>query len=205
MDLKQIARRHVGFDGQVVFWMLPFQNLACDAVIDGLEQIVPQWEWVNRQTGERITTMPKGWEEALEEAKAFDTLDELEWTRVRLWTDTHTCFVLPVPLTVDLEFADNQALPTEVQALRLFWDSRAAPLTERWEAFRQLMSGKALSEWFAAYHATRDQSMDVPPPKGKADPQSSGSDPIGSTLTNEAPNSGSLPSEKPKRQRAKRS
>lgn len=172
MNLKTLASETHIFDNAVKVWMLPFQSLKCDAQIDALQRIAPQFVWTHKDTGETTNDEPEAWAAAAKQAEAFQTGVQSDWKRERLWTVIHDTFALVEPLLIDAEVNGAKRVPKAALALVEYVRNRTDSVSDNWRLFHELMSVAALNELWQAFNATRDGAMDAP--EDTADPNGEG-------------------------------
>ena len=167
--LRSLANSHSTFDGQVVFYLLPFYLLESEIVKEELGRIVPQQLWTNTKTGKQQTTPP-----------IKPLLDSGEWQLKDLWLITHHTFTMCIPLTVHIEFNFTDETPAELKALKVFWENRTGDIQTDWNLFRQCIGVLVSNAWWEAHNATREKEM-----LSKA-PEVQGADPKAGRTTNNA-------------------
>ncbi len=109
---------------------------------------------------------------------AYQTLKSVE--PEEHWSFGHNVYVMAVPLTVDIEFADE--LNPELERLKMFWTQRSGGVIDNWQRFNQLLTTAIVIEWYDAFEATRLDANTAGPPElaedvdEKTDPEDSGGD-----------------------------
>jgi hypothetical protein len=175
MNLRDLANKHEAFDGQVMFYFLPYQSLKCDVAINTLERITPQFQW-KHQNGTIVTDEPREWTAAKELARPLKRSIESEWERERLWNLVHDVFAVALPSIVDVEFALTDKATAEVRGLQMFFQSQNGSTEKNWTLYNDLIGAAALGELWRGYLLTRDTEFSATalPSEADTDPEVSG-------------------------------
>lgn len=201
MDLKALANRYTTPDGTMTIWMMPYSSLKASIRISELRRLEPQFVWVYAETGERVTTEPPGYAEAIKQAQAFEIEPPTPWRQEDLWDNRHNAFAVVEPSIVALEV--TEAAAPAARALARYWQHRSGATAPDWELFNHVCTIAALDLLYVAYDATRDPSMALPDaqPSGdeaSTDPQPASGGPPGSATTSASSTTSRRKSEKPK-------
>jgi len=177
--LKSLANKYEALDGQIIFWMLPYQSLRYQVARDALDQIVPQFKWVNAKESTETFGEPAEWKAAQIRAAQTRQTAMTDWQRVDLWDTYHRVFTYFEGLVIDIEFALADDAMAEYRALQMYWQLRGAGVSGNWLNFVDLMGSRAITLFYDAYDATRDKSMtlapeDSAPIDGDTDPEAGG-------------------------------
>lgn len=186
--LRRLANSYSAFDGQVIFWMLPFSNHAVTARNLQFDLIEPHFRYTHKETGEVMTEEPRE-HRALIDALGDDPTPEdiadaihaSPWKVTNLWSAAHNNFVELDPLTIDVEFHLREDAETALHAFALFWSEAPQTLEDRWQQWQLLIGGHINGAWVEAYKATREQRHRAPQKATEEDATNGGEpDPLSS-------------------------
>lgn len=161
--LKSLANKYEALDGQIIFWMLPYQSLRYQVARDALDQIVPQFKWLNTKQDAETFDEPAEWKAAQIRAAQTRQTAMTDWQRVDLWDTYHRVFTYFEGLVIDIEFALADDALAEYRALQMYWQSRGEYVRQNWLNFVDLMGSGAITLFYDAYDATRDKAMTISP------------------------------------------
>jgi hypothetical protein len=145
--LKRLAHKHEDFDGQLTWYLLPFENVQLQVVARELNRVMPQYRWENPQTGAVVYVEPA-------EAEAE------QWTAVEQWTATHYTFIRIEAAPV-IEFALKSKAPSFLRGFQHYRVHRNGDLAHNFELFTSIVGDEIVRSFWNALEAAGDANERV--------------------------------------------
>lgn len=156
LNLRTLANSCKAFDGQVVFWILPYVSMDQMTQQEALERVLPRIVYIHKQTGEETTREPKDHASAKKLALQMKVEVQSEWDETYQWTSTENVFVGVEPLTIDVEFHLTDDSPTYLRAFEMYWQNRNGSVADNYQLFKKLVGVSVANAWNKAYNETRE-------------------------------------------------
>lgn len=159
MDIRQIARPFE-WEGATL-WFLPYRALPVDIARMGLNDIEPEWEYVNTKTGERVVgDEPEALAKARAKANKMGYALKSDWQQNRLWNVTHECFWLYLPAVVSVDFPEfDESTPAAMRVFAAYWNDAGKTIRERWAAFSSFIPTEVVNALIEGWNETRDNPL----------------------------------------------
>lgn len=170
MDIRQIARPHAW--AGATLWFLPYRALPVDIARFALQEIEPEYEYINTKTGERVIgDEPEALTKARTKAEKMGYALKSDWERRYLWNVSHEAFWLYLPALVALDLPEfDDSTPSALRVFAAYWDDPGKTPAERWATFSTLMPTEAVNALIEGWQATRDNPAPGKPELGQAEP-----------------------------------
>ena len=170
-NLKHLATKHEAFDGQLVYWLLPFDNLQIGILRDQLDRVAPRFEYRHKKTGEVVYVEPEEHRKAVDAAEKTGVNVPSKWEVTELWGTTHTTF-LRIECAPEIEFALNDDSPAYLRAFEQYRANRNGSVAANFELWTQLGSQEVMNSFWTAFAATRNITL-FAPDVDETDPEAS--------------------------------
>lgn len=190
MDYKRFAKPYE-WQGATL-WYMPYRTPHVDIVTRALNDLVPEIEYVNSKTGERVMEAPEvlvqerekvakkraallerwaGLNAVPDEARLASIVVKSDWKSERKWNIFHDTFALALPLIVGIDPPEDAAVSTELQTFMVFWNDKSGTFQERWETFQMIIGTDTMTALWNGVTATRDNPAPAKAVFGQVEPK----------------------------------